>query len=151
MTIEELIQYGTMFIALFFLLVKRKGMKKYIPVAMFASLYANIWCYIGMYYHFWSFPSRIFPIVKDISIPGNMVVFPIIAMFWVRYYPSKLKTKILWVLVWSTCIIIVEVLIGENTKLIEYSSGFKWYHSYVLWIISLYVWRGFHIWLYNKQ
>ena len=147
MTIEELIQYCSMGIAVILLIVKNKGMKKYIPVAMFASLYANIWCYIAKYFDFWKFPSRIFPFVEDISIPVNMVVVPIIAMFWVRYYPTKTSKRIFWYFIWSTALIITEIFIERFTDLLEYSKTFKWYHSYFLWFISFYIWRRFHLWL----
>ncbi|WP_432665439.1 CBO0543 family protein [Wukongibacter baidiensis] len=149
MSVETLIQYLAMFISIMALIIMKKGMKKFVPVAMFASLYANLWCYIAKYYKFWSFPVRIFPIVKDISIPVNVVVVPIIAMFWVRYYPTKSNKKLFWALSWTTVLIVIEVLIGKFTNLIEYSNGFKWYHSYVLWFLSLYIWRGFHHWIYD--
>ena len=149
MTIEYLIQYTSMAVAILFLIIKRAGMKKYVPVAMFSSLYANLWCYIAKYYNFWSFPSRIFPIAEDISITVNLIVVPIIAMFWVRYYPTGFKKEILWYFMWSSGLIAIEFLIEKYTNLLSYSNGFKWYYSYFLWFISFYIWRQFHLWLYR--
>ncbi len=149
MNAETLIQYLAMLISLISLIILRKGMKRFVPVAMFASLYANVWCYVAKHYRFWSFPTRIFPIVKDISIPVNLVVVPILAMIWVRYYPIKLKERLFWAFSWTTALIIIEVLAGRFTNLLEYSNGFKWYHSYTLWFLSFYIWRGFHRWLYH--
>lgn len=147
MNLEELIQYASIASAIFFLIVKRDGMKKYIPVAMFASLYANIWCYIAKHYNFWSFPSRLFPIAEDISIPVNMLIVPIIAMFWVRYCPPQTIKKFFWALGWTTVLVLIEFSIGKYTNLIEYYNGYKWYHSYILWFFSFYIWLSFDIWL----
>ncbi len=149
MGVEEFIQYGSMTIAIMLLILKRKGMKQYVPVGMFASLYANVWCYIAKYFDLWYFPSRIFPIAEDISIPVNMVVVPIIAMFWVRYYPVRFKEKLLWVFGATTILTIIEVLIEKFTDALAYGNGYQWYYSYILWFFSWFIWLGFHQWLYN--
>lgn len=149
MTAEIVIQYATMMVSITALIIKRREMKKYIPVALFAILYADIWCYIAKYYDFWSFPSKLFPFIKDISISVNFFAVPTIAIFWVRYYPTSLKKGLIWSFSWTTILIIFEVLVGTQTNLLEYSNGFKWYHSYFLWYLSLHIWRRFHIWLNN--
>lgn len=146
MSAEIIIQYAAITASIAALIIKRRGMKKYIPVAFFAILYADIWCYIAKYYDFWSFPSKLFPFIKDISIPVNFFAVPVIAMFWVRYYPKTFREGLITSFTWTTILIIIEVLIGTQTNLLEYSSGFKWYHSYILWYLSLHIWRRFHIW-----
>lgn len=47
MTLEHWIQYISMAVAILALIIKRKGMKRYVPVGLFASFYANIMCTIA--------------------------------------------------------------------------------------------------------
>lgn len=79
MSIEEWVQYGSMVIAVTALIIKRTGMKEFVPVGLFASFYANLWCAVAATYHWWHFPSRIVTAFEDISIPANFVVVPIMA------------------------------------------------------------------------
>lgn len=151
MTIEEWLQYGSMAIAIGFFIIKRKGMKKFVPVGMFASLYANVWCYIAKHFDLWRYPSRLFPVAEDISIPINMVIAPVAAMAWVRYCPGRLKEKLLWAFGWTTVLTGMEFLVERYTTALAYHSGYQWFHSYILWFISWFIWLGFHLWLNNGE
>jgi len=96
MSIELTVQYLSLLIALAALIIGYKGMKRYIPVALFASLYANLWCYTATYFGWWEFPLRVMPLVEDISFAANVVAVPVFAMFWVRYSPmSRIKWALL--------------------------------------------------------
>jgi hypothetical protein len=148
MSIEDWIQYGTMGGSLIALAIGHKGMKPFIPVGMFASLYANAWCYLAVRFHWWDFPVRIVPAISEISIPSNMVVVPIMAMFWVRYSPMS---RINWALLWTTILTGAEFLIERNTEVLEYHNGYEWYFSYVLWFGSWFVWYEFHKWFWEKK
>lgn len=147
MKAELWLQYGSMAVAILFLLVKRKGMREYIPVGLFASFYANVMCIFAADLSWWHFPSRLVTVYKHISVPANFVVVPIVAMFWVRYFPLRLKEQIFWALLWTTGLTGVEYLLERFTSLLKYGPGYHWYHSYLLWFISWFVWLGFHRWL----
>lgn len=151
MTIEDWIQYGSMAIAILLLVVKRKGMKKYIPVGLFASFYANLWCFVAVTYHLWDFHARIVPLVDDVSVPANFVVVPIIAMFWVRYCPLTFKEKIMWAFGATNALTGFELIIERFTEVLKYHNGYDWYFSYVLWFFSWFIWYGFHVWLHDGR
>ena len=102
MSIEQLIQYGTIVISLVALFLDREGTIKYIPVALFASLYANIWCYIANCFHLWTYQDKLFSIVQDISATANLIVVPILAIIWIKHIPNTLIGKYIWAFVWTT-------------------------------------------------
>lgn len=151
MTIDSFSQYGSMAVAAAALLIKIKGMKEYVPVGMFASLYANAWCFVAMNLNWWDFPARIIDKPEDISLPANMVVVPIIAMFWVRYAPLRLRELILWAFLWTTVLTGFEFLLERYTNVLKYHDGYAWYFSYLLWFASWFLWYGFHLWFYNGR
>lgn len=148
MSIELWIQYIAIATALFALALKYKGMKPFIPVGMFASLYANLWCYVSMHFHWWEFPVRVLPLIADISATTNMIVVPIAAMFWVRYAPM---TRIKWAFLWTTALVLPEYFLEQYTDTITYHNGYAWYHSYLLWLCSWFIWYRFHKWFYKNM
>jgi hypothetical protein len=148
LSVELGVQYASITIALFVLILKYKGMKPYIPVAMFASLYANLWCYIAAYFNWWEFPIRSVPIIEDISLTANMIVVPIIAMFWIRYCPMS---RIKWAFLWTTLLTVPEYFLERHTNTIQYGNSYDWYHSYILWLISWFIWYQFHRWFYKDR
>ena len=151
MSIEYWIQYGAILISLVGLAVKWKRMKAYIPVGLFVSFYANIWCFIAMNKNWWDFPIRIYEKPDDVSWPANFVALPIIAMFWVRYCPLKFREKITWALIASIAITSIEVILERYTEVLKYHNNYDWYFSFVLWFISWFIWYGFHVWFYNGR
>lgn len=140
MPIEAMIQYSVIAVAILFLIIKRKGMKKYLPVGLFAAYYAFVTCQIAMYFNLWQYPSRFTLFAVD------FVVTPIAAMFWVRYYPLKIREKILWAFGWTAALTLAEFLVERFTNIINYYRGYAWYHSYLLWFISFFIWLEFHLW-----
>jgi hypothetical protein len=100
-----------------------------------------------LHFKLWHYHERIFPVVEDISVPVNLVVVPIIAMFWVRYCPIRFKEKMLWALGWTTVLVVVELPLERFTDLLTYHNGYDWYFSYILWFFSWFIWHGFHLWL----
>lgn len=151
MSLEEWIQYGFMAFALVLLAIKRKGMKKFMPVGLFASYYANLWCAVAATYQLWHFPSRIVPALEDISVPANFVVVPVMAMIWVRYCPLRLREKLWWAFLSTSILTFVEFLLERHTDVLKYQGGYDWYHSYALWFASWFIWYGFHLWLNNGK
>jgi hypothetical protein len=146
MSIELLIQYGAIAVSLIVLYIDRKGITKFIPVAMFASLYANIWCYIANFFHLWSFPQRLIPVVKDISFTVNMIVVPIMVIIWVKHIPDSFKGKVIWALVWTFGLTLIEALIERFSAVLDYHNGYDWYYSLILWFFSWFIWAGYHKW-----
>lgn len=146
MSNELWVQYLSIFIAIVAVIIARKELKRFIPVGLFASFYANICCYIANYFDWWEFPARFFPGVRDISFTVNVIVVPVLAMFWVRYSPMS---RIKWTILWTTVLTLMEYLAVTKTNLIVYHNGYNWYFSYILWLISWYVWYSFHKWFYK--
>jgi hypothetical protein len=146
LNIELLVQYLSIGIAIVATIIGHSGMKRYIPVAMFASLYANMWCYIANYFHWWEFPIRVLPGIKDISFAANVIVVPVLAMFWVRYSPMS---RIKWALLWSLILTFFEYGAQRYSAMVEYHNGYTAYHSFILWLISWYIWYSFHKWFYK--
>lgn len=143
---DQLIQYGAVSAAVIALVIDRKGASKFVPIALFASLYANLWCYIAMYFDWWTYPARLFPMVKDISFTINMIVVPIIAIIWIKHIPDTFWGKFLWALVWTVGITFIEVILERTTDIIDYHNGYDWYFSFLLWFASWYIWAFYHKW-----
>jgi len=143
---ELWLQYLSILLAIAAVIIARKELKRFIPVGLFASVYANIFCYIANYFDWWEFPARLLPGVRDISFTVNVIVVPVLVMFWVRYSPMS---RIKWTILWTTILTLLEYLAVTNTDLIVYRNGYNWYHSYILWLISWYIWYTFHKWFYK--
>lgn len=146
MSIESLIQSLSIFTAIAAVIIARKELKRFIPVGLFASLYANLACYVAHYFNWWEFPSRLLPSVKDISFTFNVIIVPVLVMFWVRYSPM---TRIKWTFLWTTLLTGIEYVFERYSDLITYHNGYDWYHSYILWLISWYIWYSAHKWFYK--
>lgn len=137
--------YGPMIAAILALIIKWKGMKKYIPAGLFASLFATIICHFAMVLNWWMYPNKIEePIV-------NCIVVPVLAMFWIRYAPSQVSGLITWNLIWTGILTVFEFYGERFTNVIKYLDGYDWYYSFVLWFISWFIWYGFHNWFNNKK
>ena len=146
MNIELLIQYVAIAIAIIAVIIARKELKRFIPVGLFASFYANLFCYVANYFNWWEFPVKVLPGVKDVSFTVNVVIVPVLAMFWARYSPMS---RIKWTFLWTTILTGIEYLAVRYTDMITYHNNYNWYYSYILWLISWYVWYSFHKWFYK--
>lgn len=151
MSIESLIQYGSIAAALIALFIDRKGISKFVPAAMFASLYANLWCYIAIYFQLWHFPVRFLSFIQDIPVTVNMIVVPIMAIIWIKHIPDTFKGKMIWAIVWTIGLTLVEFFIERYTKLLDYSNGYAWYYSLILWFFSWFIWAGYHKWQLKRM
>ncbi|ACV61527.1 hypothetical protein Dtox_0607 [Desulfofarcimen acetoxidans DSM 771] len=153
MSFESLIQYigaAIFFTILILLLIKRKDIKKFIPVGLFAILYADIWCYIAEYLKIWSYPTRLFAQYTIVSIPFNYFALPVIVMVWIMFCPSSLKGKAIWALSWSLFFISAEFGLTRYTKILAYTNGFDIHISFFLWLISWFIFYEFHVWINSK-
>ncbi|MBP2657283.1 MAG: hypothetical protein H6Q69_315 [Firmicutes bacterium] len=149
MLLEAWIQYGFIFVSITALIIKWRGMSKYIPAAFFMHAYAEHLCHLAMNgFGFWNYPYRIVPSV-EMSIPANDIVLPILVMFWLRYIPKNRKGKILWVISWSVALTLPEYFAERYTELIKYHNGYDWYYTLLLWLITWPIIYGFHKWFWN--
>lgn len=146
MSIEHLLQYAAIAAAVIALIIDRRGISKYVPVALFSSLYANIWCYIAMYFNWWTFSQALLPFIDDISFTVNMISLPVAVMIWVKHIPDTFRGKVLWALLWTAGLTGVEVILERFTEIIDYHNGYDWYFSLVLWFFSWFIWAGYHKW-----
>jgi hypothetical protein len=147
---EHLLQYGAVAVSLLALLLDRKGASKFVPVALFASLYANLWCYLAEYFNLWKYPVRLVPVVDDINFIINVIVVPVAAIIWVKHIPDTARGKFLWALGWTAGLTGIEVLLERYTSVITYRNGYDWYFSFLLWFISWYIWAAYHKWQIRK-
>lgn len=143
MNINFLIQYAAMDIAVIMLIIKRKGMKRYIPLGLFSTFYANLWCYAAEYFKLWCYPARLVP-YTTVSVPFNYVVLPVIAMFWMRYLPVNTAYRYLWAFLWSAVIIGFEFVLTRYTNILKYHNGYDIHISFVLWLITFYIFLKFY-------
>ncbi|MEN6349871.1 MAG: CBO0543 family protein [Syntrophomonas sp.] len=138
--LKNLVIYVPMIAAILALIIKWREMKPYIPAGLFASLFANILCHIAMHLNWWTYPYRIEePIV-------NCIIVPVLAMYWIRYAPTKIFGLVVWDLLWTGILTTIEYYVERITNIIKYSDGYHWYYSLLLWFISWFIWYGFHIW-----
>lgn len=143
--LTNILIYSPMIMAIIALIIKWKGMKKFIPAGLFSSLCANIICHIGMYFDCWIYPHKIEEVIV------NCVVVPVLAMYWVRYAPSGISGLLAWNLLWSSILTVFEYYVERFTDVIKYHDGYDWYFSFGLWVISWFIWYGFHIWFNKKE
>ncbi|NPV89978.1 MAG: competence protein [Firmicutes bacterium] len=151
MSVENWIELASGAVAATALLINRRGMKRYIPVGLFANLYADFVCVIAIYgFGWWHYPVRLVT-ESSLSFTSNKVVIPILAMFFIRYLPPTLKGKILCGLGWAAVLTGLEYIAAKHTQLIEYGHGYEFYYSFLLWCISWLTWYGFHTWFYRDH
>lgn len=153
MPVEYSMQYigvAIFITVLIILLFKRRDVKKYIPVGLFAIVYANLWCYFAEYTKLWSFPMRLFPKITIVPIAFNYFILPVMIILWLKYCPGTLKGKIIWALAWSLLIIGVEFAVTRYTKFLDYTNGFDIHISFVLWLISWFIFYRFHHWISSE-
>lgn len=146
MRIEYLLQYGALGASVLALIIDRRGVAKYVPVGLFASLYANLWCYVAMHFDWWSYPVRLFSIVDDINFTVNVIVVPVAAIIWIKHIPDTAGGKLLWAIIWTVGLTGVELVLERFTYIINYSNGYDWYFSLILWFFTWYIWAGYHKW-----
>lgn len=138
------------FIAIFMTQVYiRNDIRKYISVGLFSIVYADLWCYLADILKIWSYPLRIFPELSVSSIPFNYIVLPIVVMIWMMYCPESRKGRVLWALAWSILFITAEFLVTRLTHQLIYTNGFDIHLSFLLWLMSWFIFYRFHVWV-NK-
>ena len=145
MTSTNILTYGPMLAAILALIIKWNGMKKFIPAGLFACFYATIVCHIAMALNWWTYPNELMESIV------NCILVPVSAMFWIRYAPPRLSGLIIWNLLWSSILAVSEFYAERFTNVIKYYNEYDWYYSFVLWIISWFVWYAFHIWFNDKD
>jgi hypothetical protein len=138
MNTEFSIQYTIVALSILMLIIKRKGMKRYIPLGLFVIIYSNILCFTGEHFHWWTYPNKLAPYAAF-----NYIIIPIFIMFWMRYCPVNVYYKVAWILGWSLAAVIGEFLLSRFTLMIKYSNGFGLHISLVLWIISFSIFSSY--------
>ena len=153
MALEYWLQYLAMLlfaVVIIVLLLRKNNLKKYIPVGMFVILYGDFWCFLADHFKLWSYPTRIFPNFTVASIPFNYVALPTLVILWLMYCPRGLNRKILWAAAGSAFFIGLEYIFTRYTKALEYKNGFDIHITFVLWLVSWYIFYKFHLWINNE-
>lgn len=145
MNLTDFFLYAPPVLALIALIIKWPGMKKYLPAALFASLGANLICHVGMTFDLWSYP------IKFEEAIVNCWLVPVMTMFWIRYRPGGIPGLLLWSIIWSLPLTGLEYIGVYYSNILEYHSGYDWYHSLALWLVSWFIWYGFHLWFYSES
>ncbi|SHI12794.1 hypothetical protein SAMN02745823_02620 [Sporobacter termitidis DSM 10068] len=150
MDIEYILQYAAIAASVAALVIDRKGASKFVPVALFASFYANIVCFVALYFNWWNYPKALWGFVSDMSVTVNFIVAPAAAILWVKHTPDTAKGKFAWALVWTIGLTGVELILERFTAVIDYHNGYDWYYSFILWFASWYIWGAYHKWQIKK-
>ncbi|HWP95316.1 MAG TPA: CBO0543 family protein [Syntrophomonadaceae bacterium] len=145
MDLTKFFLYGPPILALILLIIKWPGMKKFLPAGLFASLAANSICHVGMIFDLWSYPFQI----EEALV--NCLIVPVMAMFWIRYAPSGRWRLLYWSIIWSLPLTGLEYVGVHYSNIFKYGNGYDWYYSLILWLLSWFVWYGFHLWFYNDS
>ncbi len=146
MKIDYWIQFIAIALAVAAFLLKFKGMKKYIPLALFGIVYTNILCYFADYLKLWNFPVKIIPSAA-VSIPFNYFVIPVLIIYWRRFCPVNTAYRFFWTLGWSIVIIAAEYILTRFTNILSFTNGFDIHISFLLWMGSFYIFYIFHSWI----
>ncbi|MDZ5471562.1 CBO0543 family protein [Bacillus sp. 31A1R] len=98
------------------------------------------------------YPIRELAHVNRSSFTFEFLVFPAISMFFNLYYPSnrRLLTKIYYISLFTTGIIIPEIIFEKYTDLIKYIH-WEWYYSWISVFFTLWIVRGFFSWFYKES
>lgn len=96
------------------------------------------------------YPVREFASVNRTSFTFEFLVYPVISIFYVLYYPvhNSIWKRILYTAVITTVLIISEVLFEKFTNLIKYIH-WEWYVSWISVYATLYVAQRFHRWFFK--
>ena len=150
MNSNHILEYITVAVVVLVFILKAKGMKKYVPTALFSIIYANIWCLIADYFKLWNYPTRFAP-STFVSISFNYIILPILVMFWLRYIPVNTAYRVAWAFGWTIIFILGEFILTRYTNILKYTNGYDIHISFILWMISWYIFFKFHCWItYTK-
>jgi hypothetical protein len=117
-----------------------------VPVALFSSFYANVVCFAAVYFKWWDFPAALWGFIDNVSVTVNFIVLPVVVIIWVKHIPPTFWRKALWALLWTIGITGGEFVLERFTDVIDYHNGYDWYHSFILWFVSWYIWSAYHKW-----
>lgn len=100
--------------------------------------------------HLLEYPVRELAEVNRTSFLYEFLVYPITSIFFCLYYPqlrSKL-IKIIYIVTFTTCLTIPEVLFEKYTDLISYMN-WAWYISWISIYVTLYLSWVFYRWFFR--
>ncbi|NPV89977.1 MAG: hypothetical protein HPY50_04285 [Firmicutes bacterium] len=150
-SIDSWVEGGAVAAALLALVVRLRGMKKYIIAALFASLFTDFYFTLAtQVFHWWDYHGGI---LKEVGLSFSYpdVIIPIAAMFVVRYWPHDRKSQALWGLAWSGALTGFDYFCANYTTLMEFKNGFTWYYDVFLWAANLLAWYVFYRWFVERR
>ena len=97
-----------------------------------------------------SYPVREFQIANASSFSFEYFIYPAICIVFNLHFPKNrlFVYKFLWIILFSTCITILEVILERYTGLIEYIH-WTWYWSWITLLITFLISRAYYIWFYK--
>lgn len=103
-------------------------------------------------WHLLDYPVREFASVNKTSFTFEFLVFPVITVFYIMYYPMQrgILAKILYTSGVTTAILIPEIIVEKYTDLIEYIH-WAWYVSWLSVYASFCLARIFHRWFFKFE
>ncbi|CAN7519816.1 hypothetical protein LJR153_003691 [Paenibacillus sp. LjRoot153] len=98
------------------------------------------------------YPVREFQIATHTSFVFEFLAFPVIACYFVVFYPeySNVKIKLMYYIAYTLGITIPEVLIEKYTNLIKYIT-WTWHWTFISVWISFYISLIFYRWFLRSQ
>lgn len=128
-------------------LTRRQQLRVFYTVAISADFYSGIANTIGISYGFWEHPVRWFPSIFETSIVYDLLFFPATVVLWIALMPKKRSWKIVYTLVYSVVLCLLEWLLERQTKLIDYVDGWAIYKTFLLYLITYLIFYGLYRWL----
>lgn len=126
------------------LFIIRLDWRRYGSLFILSAVIGNILCYTFVKLEFYTFPYRLFPKIFEMPVLAVSTVFPAIVLLGVRYSPKNWSFKIpfYWAIVHVG--MLLETLVLNFTKLIDYRFKWDFWDSYTWWWIYLLVfeWIG---------
>ncbi|MCX7571280.1 hypothetical protein OS242_15110 [Tumebacillus sp. DT12] len=131
-------------------LMRRQQLRVFYTVAISADFYSGIANIIGISYGFWQHPVRWFPSIFKTSIVYDLLFFPATVVLWIALMPKKRSWKIVYTLVYSVVLCLLEWLLERQTKLIDYGHGWAIYKTFLLYLMTYLIFYGLYRWLIKE-
>ncbi|MFC4801345.1 CBO0543 family protein [Neobacillus sp. GCM10023253] len=131
-------------------LIPRKRVNEASVIFLFQQLLTWSFGLLVAEWNLIEYPVREFASVNRTSFTFEFLVYPVISIFYVLYYPvhKSIWQRILYTAMITTVLIISEVLFEKFTNLIKYIH-WEWYVSWISVYATLYIAQRFHRWFFK--
>ncbi|MFD1738867.1 CBO0543 family protein [Bacillus salitolerans] len=132
---------GLIFLPIFF---KKQPRKEWMLVFLLKAVYSIFFDSFVVKYGQVSYPVRLLPKIFKVNLAFDMVLFPIACVIYnqITYGTKNILNIMLKAFYISVPIIVIEIWIEKNTKLLKYKGNWSWFISFYtltfsFWIVRL--------------